>query len=100
MSSAAASGAGGAGADAAAAAAPSAAGGRSGGLAPERQAAEATEAEHHAWEGRLAARQQQLEQAAAQLVRDLRLDALPLDEYGYGALLTALSRVSPRRCFV
>lgn len=30
---------------------------------------------------------------AAQLVLDLRLDALPLEEYAYGALLTALSRV-------
>ncbi|PRW51133.1 Glutathione S-transferase theta-2B [Chlorella sorokiniana] len=48
--------------------------------------------EHHAWEGRLAARQQELDSAAAQLVQELRLDVPPLNEYGYGALLTALSR--------
>lgn len=49
--------------------------------------------EPHPWEGRLAARQEHLEAAAARLVRELRLDALPLNEYAYGALLTALSRV-------
>ncbi|KAI7835332.1 hypothetical protein COHA_010767 [Chlorella ohadii] len=48
--------------------------------------------EHHAWEERLAARQRELDSTAQQLVRELRLDSRPLDEYGYGALITALSR--------
>ncbi len=58
------------------------------------EAAAAADLEHHAWEERLAARQRALDSTAEQLVRDLRLDSRPLDEYGYGALLTALSRVS------
>ena len=74
-------------ATAAPAAAPGTAARASGGGRP-------THGEQHAWEGRLAVRQRELDSMAAQLVRDLRLDALPLEEYAYGALLTALSRVS------
>lgn len=56
-------------------------------------AGEAEQERQHAWDARLAARRRQLADWAEGLVRDLRLDAVPLNEYGYGALLTALSRV-------
>ena len=45
------------------------------------------------WEGRLEQRQRELAAQAARLVSDLRLDEVPFEQYAFGALITALSRV-------
>ena len=45
------------------------------------------------WEDRLEQRQRELAAEAARLVADLRLGEVPFEQYAFGALITALSRV-------
>ena len=64
-------------------------------LEPRQEGAPPQEASAAAgWQAR---RQRQLAREAERLVGELLLDAAPMDQYAYGALITALSRVGAQK---